>query len=270
MNRQRKSGDRKNSGTTRKRDFTSTNKNFNKEPSSDLLRLNKYIASSGVCSRRDADELIQAGEVMVNGKVVKELGVKVSRNDDVQVKGKRVNPEKKVYLLLNKPKDFITTMEDPENRKTVMELVKNAGKERIFPVGRLDRNTTGLLLFTNDGALAKKLTHPSHRVKKIYEVHLDKPIQDGHLEQIKKGFDLEDGPVKADDVQVVSPDKTILGIEIHEGRNRIVRRIFENFGYDVVKLDRMMYAGLTKRDLPRGKWRFLSEKELINLKYLAQ
>lgn len=269
MARERRPGNNKNSGTTRKRDFNSTNKKFG-EPEPEFIRLNKYISASGICSRRDADQLIEAGEVKVNGQTVTELGIKVSRADEVQVRGKKIIPEKKVYVLLNKPKDYITTMEDPENRKTVMDLMKGTGKERIYPVGRLDRNTTGLLLFTNDGELAKKLTHPSHRVKKIYEVHLNNPLQEAHLEQIRKGVELEDGPVKADDIQILSADQKILGIEIHEGRNRIVRRIFEHLGYDVVKLDRVMYAGLTKKDLTRGKWRFLSEKEIINLKYLAQ
>jgi 23S rRNA pseudouridine2605 synthase len=235
--------------------------------SSDLIRLNKFIANAGVCSRRDADLLIEQGEISVNGKVVTELGAKVHPKDIVKYKGKSLRREKFVYVLLNKPKDFITTMDDPEGRHTVMELVKKAGPERIYPVGRLDRNTTGLLLLTNDGDMAKKLTHPSHKIQKIYQVDLDKPITEKDFEVIKGGLDLEDGPVKVDDIQILSPDNRILGIEIHEGRNRIVRRIFEQLGYSVEKLDRVMYAGLTKKDLPRGKWKFLSEEELRRLKY---
>jgi len=231
-------------------------------------RLNKYIANAGVCSRRDADKLIAAGEIKINGKIVTELGTKVSQGDKVTYKGKRLNPEKNVYILLNKPKDFITTTDDPENRKTVMELVKNAADERIYPVGRLDRNTTGLLLFTNDGELAKKLSHPSHQIRKIYKVELDKSISQEDFLKIEEGLKLEDGPVSVDKVAVLDNKKT-LGLEIHLGRNRIVRRIFEHLGYEVVKLDRVMYANLDKMNLPRGKWRKLSDKEIMSLKGLA-
>ncbi|MVM31781.1 pseudouridine synthase [Spirosoma sp. HMF4905] len=232
-----------------------------------LTRLNRYIANSGVCSRREADELIAKGEISVNGKVVTEMGYKVKEGDTVKYGNKVLNPERFVYVLLNKPKDYITTTEDPNERKTVMELVADAGSFRMYPVGRLDRNTTGLLLMTNDGELADKLTHPSYNVRKIYQVELDKPITDEHFEAIKKGFDLEDGPIKPDALSIVTPDAYVVGIEIHSGRNRIVRRIFENFGYEVTKLDRTTYAGLTKKELPRGKWRFLDPKEVVKLKY---
>ncbi|SDM06020.1 23S rRNA pseudouridine2605 synthase [Catalinimonas alkaloidigena] len=236
------------------------------ESDPNILRLNRYIANSGVCSRREADELIAAGQIEVNGNVVTELGTKVKRDDVVKYKGRRLSPEKPVYVLLNKPKDFITTLSDPQERKTVMQLVENAAEERIYPVGRLDRNTTGLLLFTNDGALADKLSHPSSEVKKIYQVDLNKPLAKNDLEQIQEGVMLEDGLVPVDDIQVLSADKTVLGLEIHVGRNRVVRRLFEHLGYDVVRLDRVMYAGLTKKDLSRGKWRYLTEKELNMLK----
>lgn len=233
------------------------------------IRLNKYIANSGVCSRREADKLIAAGDVRINGKVVTELGVKVKPADKVTFQGKALKREKLVYVLLNKPKDFITTTDDPHDRKTVMELVKKAGEERIFPVGRLDRNTTGLLLLTNDGDLAEKMTHPSYNIKKIYQVELDKAISEKDYEAIVAGATLEDGNVPVDDLAVVTPDRKTLGIEIHLGRNRIVRRLFEHFGYTVTKLDRVSYAFLTKKDLPRGKWRYLSQKEVIRLKHLG-
>jgi len=234
------------------------------------IRLNRYISNAGVCSRRDADELIKEGRVQVNGKVIEEMGYKVKRSDVVKFDDKTLHAEKLVYLLLNKPKDYITTMEDPEDRKTVMNLIKNACDERIYPVGRLDRNTTGLLLFTNDGDLAKKLTHPSHNVKKIYQADLDKPITDDDFEKIAGGkIELEDGLVKVDKIAIVSSNKMSVGLEIHEGRNRIVRRLFEHLGYDVVKLDRVMYAGLDKKDLPRGKWKMLSDKEVIQLKHFS-
>jgi len=234
------------------------------------VRLNKFIANAGVCSRRDADKLIEAGEISVNGKVITELGLKINPKDVIKHKNKTLRREKFSYVLLNKPKDFITTMDDPEGRKTVMDLVKKAGTERIYPVGRLDRNTTGLLLITNDGVLAEKLTHPSHHIQKIYQVDLDKSISDEDFEKIKAGIILEDGSVKVDDIAILSKDRTILGVEIHEGRNRIVRRIFEHLKYDVVKLDRVMYAGLTKKDLTRGKWRFLSDEEIRHLKYFLK
>ena len=236
---------------------------------SNTTRLNRYIANSGVCSRREADELIARGDISVNGKVVTEMGFQVKEGDTVKYGTKALSPERFVYVLLNKPKDYITTTEDPEERKTVMELVADAGNFRMYPVGRLDRNTTGLLLFTNDGELADKLTHPSNNVRKIYQVELDKPITDEHFEGLKKGIELEDGPIKPDALSIVTPDAYVVGIEIHSGRNRIVRRMFEHFGYEVSKLDRTTYAGLTKKELPRGKWRFLDPKEVVKLKYLS-
>ncbi|MBC3788523.1 pseudouridine synthase [Spirosoma utsteinense] len=232
-------------------------------------RLNRYIANSGVCSRREADELIARGDISVNGKVVTEMGFRVKEGDMVKYGTKALTPERFVYVLLNKPKDYLTTTEDPEERKTVMELVADAGNFRMYPVGRLDRKTTGLLLVTNDGELADKLTHPSNNVRKIYQVELDKPITEEHFDAIKKGLDLEDGPIKPDALSIVTPDAYVVGIEIHSGRNRIVRRIFESLGYDVTKLDRTTYAGLTKKELPRGKWRFLDPKEVVKLKYLS-
>ena len=239
----------------------------NKKESEELIRLNKYVANSGICGRREADELISKGLVVVNGEVIKEMGHKVKKTDHVVFQGKKINPEKPVYVLLNKPKDFITTTEDPMERKTVMKLVENACEERIFPVGRLDRNTTGLLLFTNDGELAAKLSHPSNEIKKIYQVTLDKALTAKDEEDVLEGLTLEDGDVKVDDLQVLSKDRNILGLEIHVGRNRIVRRIFAHLGYEVEALDRVMYAGLDKKDLKRGHYRFLSEQEVIRLKY---
>lgn len=247
--------------------FEALEKNHGKKNVSDEIRLNKFISNSGICSRREADSLIQKGEVKVNGEVITELGYKVNKSDKVSYKGKLINPEKPVYLLLNKPKDFITTTDDPMERKTVMNLIANACEERVFPVGRLDRNTTGLLLFTNDGDLAAKLSHPSNNIKKIYQVTLDKPITHADEQAILEGLTLEDGPANVDDMQVLSKDRTILGLEIHLGRNRIVRRIFAHLGYEVTALDRVMYAGLDKKDIPRGNYRFLNEKEVIRLKY---
>jgi 23S rRNA pseudouridine2605 synthase len=237
----------------------------------DSIRLNKFIANAGVCSRREADEMIAAGVVTVNGIVVTELGTKVKRTDNVNYGGEGLKLEKNVYLLLNKPKDFITTMDDPEERKTVMHLVKNACKERIFPVGRLDRNTTGLLLFTNDGDLAKKLTHPKHGLKKIYHVMLNADVAKEHLETLKKGVELEDGYAKVDEIEYVGTgvDRKQVGVELHIGRNRIVRRMFEHFGYKVKTLDRVYFAGLTKKDLPRGRYRFLESEEVRMLKMLG-
>ncbi len=236
---------------------------------SGTTRLNRYIANSGVCSRREADELIAQGDISVNGKTVTEMGFRVKEGDMVKYGTKALTPERFVYVLLNKPKDYITTTEDPEERKTVMELVADAGNFRMYPVGRLDRKTTGLLLLTNDGELADKLTHPSNNVRKIYQVELDKPITEAHFDAIKKGLELEDGPIKPDALSIVTPDAYVVGIEIHSGRNRIVRRIFESLGYDVTKLDRTAYSGLTKKELPRGKWRFLDPKEVVKLKYLS-
>lgn len=227
------------------------------------IRLNKYLANAGICSRREADEYITQGAVSVNGVVVTELGTKVLRSDEVKFHDQRVRIEHKVYILLNKPKDTVTTSEDPQERKTVMDLVRNACPERIYPVGRLDRNTTGVLLLTNDGDLASKLTHPKFQKKKIYQVTLDKPLNEEDLEKIKTGIELEDGEIHADDINYPKlEDKKIVGIEIHSGRNRIVRRIFEAVGYKVYKLDRVYFAGLTKKGLRRGDWRFLTEQEV--------
>ena len=243
------------------------NRHTDKDIDKGLIRLNRYIANAGICSRREADTLIAAGEIKVNGEVITEMGYTVRPEDTVTYGKKRLNREKMVYVLLNKPKDFITTTEDPEGRKTVMDLVGKASKERIFPVGRLDRNTTGLLLFTNDGELAHKLTHPSNNISKIYQVELDKPITRDHFEQVVNGLELEDGKAEVDDLAIIGDTNTFLGIQIHIGKNRIVRRIFEHLGYEVVSLDRVQYAGLTKKDLTRGHWRFLNEKEVIRLKY---
>lgn len=231
------------------------------------VRLNKYLANAGICSRRESDEFIQAGVVSVNGQVVTELGTKVLRTDDIRFHDQKVSMEKKVYVLLNKPKDCVTTSDDPQQRKTVMDLVKNACPERIYPVGRLDRNTTGVLLLTNDGDLASKLTHPKFLKKKIYHVFLDKKVTAHDMQQIATGITLEDGEVHADAIEYASAtDKSQVGIEIHSGKNRIVRRIFESLGYRVVKLDRVLFAGLTKKNLRRGDWRFLTEKEVDMLR----
>jgi 23S rRNA pseudouridine2605 synthase len=235
-----------------------------------LIRLNRYIANAGICSRRKADELIAAGVVSVNGEVVSELGAKVDPVKDlVRYNGEALKREKMVYVLLNKPKDYITTTDDPQERRTVMHLVDKASKERIYPVGRLDRNTTGLLLMTNDGDLADKLSHPRNSVTKLYLVELNKALTQGDLNKIGFGLELEDGLIKPDSISYVTGGtKKEIGIQIHSGKNRIVRRIFESLGYDVVKLDRSVYANLTKKDLPRGRWRYLDEKEVIQLKHL--
>jgi len=231
------------------------------------IRLNKYLANAGVCSRREADEYIQSGVVTVNGEVVKELGTKVLRSDTVMFKDKAVSLEKKVYVLLNKPKDCVTTSDDPQQRKTVMDVIGNICPERIYPVGRLDRNTTGVLLLTNDGDLASKLTHPKFLKKKVYHVVLDNPVTAHDLQQIADGIELEDGEIHADAVEYADEtDKTQVGIEIHSGKNRIVRRIFEHLGYRVIRLDRTQFAGLTKKNLRRGDWRFLTEKEVSMLR----
>lgn len=231
------------------------------------IRLNKFLANAGVCSRREADEFIQAGLVTVNGEVITELGTKITRQDTVCYKDQQVNIESKVYILLNKPKNCVTTSDDPEERRTVMDLVKNACEERIFPVGRLDRNTTGILLITNDGELAAKLTHPSFKKKKIYHVWLDRDVDIEDMKRIASGIELEDGEIHADAISYASEtDKSQVGIEIHSGKNRIVRRIFETLGYKVRKLDRVYFAGLTKKNLPRGKWRFLNEQEVSALR----
>ncbi|GAO31789.1 pseudouridine synthase [Geofilum rubicundum] len=231
------------------------------------LRLNRYIANSGVCSRREADSLIAKGLVTVNGKVVTEMGTQVKRSDDIRYEGKKLNPEAKVYILINKPKDMVTTTSDPEGRRTVLDLVEEACLERVYPVGRLDRNTTGVLLLTNDGDLSKKLTHPSSEIKKIYHVFLDRPVSKQHMDDIRKGIELEDGSIKPDVVSYADTnDHSQVGIEIHSGRNRIVRRIFEHLGYRVEKLDRVYFAGLTKKTISRGKWRFLTNDEVKFLK----
>lgn len=256
--------------------FTGRKKSENarKEPKerapSNTIRLNKYLADSGICSRREADKLIESGVVQINGQVVTQLGTKVNPNDKVQYGGQTLRRESLQYILLNKPKGFITTSSDPEDRKTVMSLVENACSERIYPVGRLDRNTIGLLLFTNDGDLAKKLTHPKHGVKKLYHAFLDKPLTKNDMIKIINGVELEDGIVSPDKISYVEGenDKKQVGIELHSGKNRVVRRIFEHLGYTVVKLDRVIFAGLTKKDLPRGKWRLLSPSEVNILKRL--
>ena len=231
------------------------------------IRLNKYLGNAGVCSRREADEYIQAGVITVNGNVVTELGTKVLRTDEVKFHDQPVSLEKKVYVLLNKPKDYVTTSDDPQQRKTVMDLVKNCCKERIYPVGRLDRNTTGVLLLTNDGDMASKLTHPKFLKKKIYHVYLDKNVTAHDIQLIRDGITLEDGDIKADACEYADPiDKKQVGIEIHSGKNRIVRRIFESLGYKVTKLDRVQFAGLTKKNLRRGDWRYLTEEEVDRLR----
>lgn len=237
-----------------------------------LTRLNKYIANAGICSRREADDLITSGVVSVNGKVVTEMGYKVKEGDEVRYNGEPIKKEKMVYVLLNKPKDFITTMDDPGGRKTVLELVRKAGRERLYPVGRLDRNTTGVLLMTNDGELTAKLTHPKYGVKKVYHVTLDKNFKATDMQQLSEGITLEDGFIKPDIISYVADgaNKNEVGVEIHSGKNRIVRRMFEKLGYEVVKLDRVIFAGLTKKDLPRGRWRFLTEKEIGFLKMMPK
>jgi 23S rRNA pseudouridine2605 synthase len=233
----------------------------------DQVRLNKYLSNAGICSRREADVLIQTGVVSVNGTIVTELGYKIAPEDVVQYDGETINAEIKRYVLLNKPKGFITTMDDPRGRKTVMSLVKKACRERIYPVGRLDRETTGLLLFTNDGDMAKKLTHPRYQAKKIYHVELNKPVTKEDMERLLRGVDLEDGKTRVDEVSYIeNGNSTEVGVEIHSGKNRIVRRLFEAMGYVVVKLDRVQFAGLTKKDLPRGYYRHLTEQEVSFLK----
>lgn len=235
------------------------------------IRLNKYVAHCGICSRRKASEFIFEGLVKVNGEVIKEPGHRISPTDEVRYKEEVIKPEsRKVYILLNKPKDAVTTANDEKGRRTVFDLIGSDVKERIFSVGRLDRATTGLLLLTNDGDLSKKLAHPKHKVKKVYHVILDQPVSDQHLEVIEKGLELEDGIAIVDGVShVKGKEKNEVGIELHIGKNRIVRRIFEHFGYKVLKLDRMYFGGLTKKDLPRGRYRFLSEQEIIMLKHFT-
>ena len=246
---------------------------MNKKPSTqksledNKIRLNKYIAGAGKCSRREADEMIKSGRVRVNNVLTTELGTKIERGDKVTLDNAVIKGEKKIYVLLNKPKDVITTTDDPEGRKTVLDIIRLPGNERIFPVGRLDRNTTGVLLLTNDGDLALKLTHPRFNIKKIYEVQLNKGLKDEDMEKLMSGIELEDGPFKLDKISFVDPNnRKILGLEIHSGRNRIIRRTFEHIGYEVQKLDRVMFAGLTKKNLPRGKYRVLSPREASFLK----
>lgn len=235
------------------------------------IRLNRYLASAGIASRRKADELITAGAVTVNDQPVIEMGFKVKPGDKVKFNGRLLKPQRFVYILLNKPKDYITTTSDPQERKTVMELVKKASIERVYPVGRLDRNTTGLLLLTNDGDLAEKLAHPRNRIPKVYYATLNKSLKEDDLQRIKDGLTLEDGKIQVDDIAYVEGgSKKEIGLEIHSGRNRIVRRIFESLDYQVLKLDRVLYGNLTKKDLSRGKWRFLKENEIIQLKHLLK
>ncbi len=238
--------------------------------SSDLIPLNKYIAHGGICSRRDAAVLVKEGKVTVNGKTVTEPGTKVSPKDLIKVNDKKVTISRHfVYILLNKPKDYITTTDDPQGRKTVLSLIRGATTSRVYPVGRLDRNTSGVLLLTNDGDLAQKLAHPKHEIKKVYHVSLDKPLTKADFDKIAAGIELEDGLASVDALAYAdTKDKSQVGLEIHSGRNRIVRRIFEHLGYDVKNLDRVMYAGLTKKNVQRGKWRLLTEKEVRILKYL--
>ncbi len=283
--RQEKSGSNKSTGNSKKRS-NSKDKNFRPHPQkiknfkvkskstqepnkNEGIRLNKYIANAGICSRRDADTFIKTGSASVNGKVITEMGYKVQLGDEVRFDGALISPETKRYILLNKPKNYITTMDDERGRKTVMELVQNATSERIYPVGRLDKNTTGLLLFTNDGEMAKKLTHPKHNVKKLYHVVLDKKLTMADLNKISENFVLDGKMVFVDKISYIeNKPKFEVGIEIHSGRNRIVRRIFEHFGYKVTKLDRVIFAGLTKKNLSRGVWRHLTQQEISNLKMI--
>ncbi|MCF6222936.1 MAG: rRNA pseudouridine synthase [Flavobacteriaceae bacterium] len=251
------------------KNFKQKSSTVTKTSESDEIRLNKYIANSGICSRREADTYIKSGSATVNGEIITEMGFKVKLTDEVRFDDALISPEAKRYVLLNKPKNYITTMDDERGRKTVMELINKAAKERIYPVGRLDRLTTGLLLFTNDGEMAKKLTHPKHQVKKLYQVNLDKKLSMTDLNKIAENFVLDGKMVFVDKVSYIeNKPKTEIGIEIHSGRNRIVRRIFEHFGYKVTKLDRVIFAGLTKKNLSRGVWRHLSEQEVNNLKMI--
>ena len=248
----------------------SNNKKNNKSTETEMIRLNKYIAGSGACSRRQADELISQGQVKVNGKVVTEMGHKVSRSDKVELNGKKLFSEKLVYVLLNKPKDAITTTNDPHGRRTVVDVLKWQGNERLFPVGRLDRNTTGVLLLTNDGQLSQEMTHPKYNVRKTYKATLDRGLTTADLDKLIAGVELEDGLAKADEVAFVDPsDKRQVGVEIHSGKNRIVRRMFEAIGFEVVALDRVLFGDLSKDGLSRGKWRYLKEYEVRKLKKTA-
>lgn len=273
MNANRNSSRRRQEGKSNKPQNRKTFKKKNtvnlEKKDSDGVRLNKYISNSGICSRREADTLIKHGSVEVNGKLITEMGYKVKESDVVKFDGTVISPEQKQYILLNKPKNYITTMDDDRGRKTVMELVGNASKERIYPVGRLDRNTTGLLLFTNDGDLAKKLTHPKHNVRKLYHASLDRKLELKDLQKLRGDVVIEGRKVFIDAVSYVEGEKkTEVGIEIHSGRNRIVRKIFEHVGYKVIKLDRVIFADLTKKNLPRGRWRILTNLEISNLKMM--
>ena len=240
------------------------NQNNNK-----IIRINKFISNSGICSRRQADELILKGKVYLNNKKVEKVGIKISNKDIVKIDGKIISKEKKEYLILNKPKNFITTLNDPQNRKTVKYLIKGATKKRLYPVGRLDRNTTGLLIFTNDGELSKKLTHPSYKIKKIYHVTINTPIQLNDFKIIENGFELDGEKIEVDKIAILDKEKKNIGLEIHIGKNRIVRRIFEHFNYNVKKLDRVMIGPITKKNLKRGNWRFLKDYEVRLLKNLS-
>ena len=263
-------GDTRKKYNTNFRDKPNTNfKKSSQTSDSDETRLNKFIANAGICSRREADVYIKAGNVKVNGKLVTEMGYKVKPTDEVKFDDSLISLEQKRYVLLNKPKNYITTMDDERGRKTVMDLIEKASKERIYPVGRLDRNTTGLLLFTNDGELAKKLTHPKHNIQKLYHASLDKKLSIGDMQKIADGFVLDDKRVIVDEISyIINQPKNEIGVKIHSGRNRIVRKIFEHFNYNVVKLDRVVFAGLTKKDLPRGMYRNLTEMEVNSLKML--
>lgn len=273
MNSNRNSSRRRQEGKSNKpqnrRNFKKKSNTAPKTDTSGGVRLNKYIANSGICSRREADTYIKHGSVEVNGQLVTEMGYKVQPTDVVKFDGTTISPEQKRYVLLNKPKNYITTMDDDRGRKTVMELVANASKERIYPVGRLDRNTTGLLLFTNDGDLAKKLTHPKHNVRKLYHASLDRKLELKDLQKLRGDVIIEGKKVFIDAVSYIEGEtKTEIGIKIHSGRNRIVRKIFEHVGYKVIKLDRVIFAELTKKNLPRGRWRALTELEISNLKMM--
>jgi 23S rRNA pseudouridine2605 synthase len=256
-----------NSGKTIQRKKVKNDRSARNTVNNDAIRLNRYLASTGICSRREADEFIKAGLVSVNGEIITEFGTKVRQGDNVRYNGEKLKTERLVYILLNKPKDFITTLRDPQAKRTVIDLVQKACKERVYPVGRLDRNTTGVLLLTNDGELTRKLTHPSFNKMKIYHVTLDKALTKDDFSQILEGLSLEDGFFKADALSYIdAKDKKEIGIEIHSGKNKIVRRIFEHFGYTIRKLDRVYFAGLTKKGLTRGKYRFLTEQEIGMLK----
>jgi 23S rRNA pseudouridine2605 synthase len=250
----------------------STAPSISRQPTSELMPLNKFVAHAGICGRREAAEMVKKGLVKINGVLITEPGHKVSPKDEVSVNGKKAFPAKNlVYILINKPKDYITTTHDPQGRKTILDLIRNATPERVYPVGRLDRNTSGVLLLTNDGELSQKLTHPSNDIKKVYAITLNKVLEKKDFDQILKGVKLEDGMASVDALAYADiKDKSILGVEIHSGKNRIVRRIFEALGYDVKHLDRVIFAGLTKKNVERGKWRFLNEKEVRDLKYFGK